>query len=51
MELLEIVTLKHDVRDPLPFEKETFACYSHMLYCMALTVAELEFLSNESKEC
>ena len=45
-----IVTLKHDVRQPLPFENETFdACYSHMLYCMALTTAELEFLSNEIK--
>jgi SAM-dependent methyltransferase len=38
----------HDVRKPLPFEDETFdACYSHMLYCMALTTAELEFLSDE----
>jgi SAM-dependent methyltransferase len=45
-----IVTLKHDVREPLPFENETFdACYSHMLYCMALTTAELEFLSSEIK--
>ena len=38
----------HDVRKPLPFDDESFdACYSHMLYCMALTTAELEFLSNE----
>lgn len=38
----------HDVRKPLPFKDETFdACYSHMLYCMALTTAELEFLSDE----
>ena len=38
----------HDVRKPLPFEDETFdACYSHMLYCMALTMAELEILSDE----
>jgi ubiquinone/menaquinone biosynthesis C-methylase UbiE len=45
-----IITLKHDVRQPLPFESETFdACYSHMLYCMALTTAELEFLSSEIK--
>lgn len=44
------VTLKHDVRDPLPFENESFdACYSHMLYCMALTTSELEFLSSEIK--
>ena len=38
----------HDARKPLPFDDETFdACYSHMLYCMALTTAELEFLSDE----
>ncbi len=38
----------HDARKPLPFDDESFdACYSHMLYCMALTTAELEFLSNE----
>lgn len=45
-----IVTLKHDVRQPHPFENETFdACYSHMLYCMALTISELEFLTSEIK--
>ena len=38
----------HDARKPLPFDDETFdATYSHMLYCMALTTAELEFLSDE----
>jgi len=38
----------HDIREPLPFEDETFdASYSHMLYCMALTSAELEGLTNE----
>ena len=37
-----------DARKPLPFDDATFdACYSHMLYCMALTTAELEFLSDE----
>lgn len=37
-----------DVRNRLPFNHETFdACYSHMLYCMALTTTELEFLSEE----
>ncbi len=36
----------HDVRERFPFADETFdACYSHMLYCMALTTSELEFLS------
>lgn len=45
-----IVPLKHDVRKPLPFQNDTFdACYSHMLYCMALTTDELEFLSHEVK--
>lgn len=47
--LSNLVTAKaHDIRNPLPFKNETFdACYSHMLYCMALTTKELEFLSNE----
>ena len=40
--------LRHDVRDPLPFRDESFdGCYSHMLYCMALTIQELESLSAE----
>lgn len=40
--------LRHDVRDPLPFRDESFdACYSHMLYCMALRLEELESLSGE----
>lgn len=39
---------RHDVREPLPFDDESFdGCYSHMLYCMALTTAELDFLSAE----
>ena len=43
-----VTALRHDVRDPLPFDDESFdGCYSHMLYCMALTTAELEFLSAE----
>jgi SAM-dependent methyltransferase len=43
-----IITLQHDIRQPLPFEEESFdCCFSHMLYCMALTNAELEFLSKE----
>lgn len=38
----------HDIRQPLPFADGAFdACFSHMLYCMALTTAELEFLSQE----
>lgn len=43
-----VTALRHDVRAPLPFDDESFdGCYSHMLYCMALTTAELEFLSAE----
>ncbi|MBM7624238.1 class I SAM-dependent methyltransferase [Sporohalobacter salinus] len=38
----------HDVRDSFSFADEVFdCCYSHMLYCMALTTSELEFLSSE----
>ncbi|MCX5812456.1 MAG: class I SAM-dependent methyltransferase [Proteobacteria bacterium] len=43
-----ITTLQHDIRHRLPFEDASFdCCFSHMLYCMALTTAELEFLSQE----
>ena len=38
----------HDVRQPLPAGDASFdACYSHMLFCMALTVAELQRLAAE----
>ena len=43
-----ITTLHHDIREPLPFPDSTFeGCYSHMVYCMALTTRELERLSQE----
>ena len=43
-----VTALRHDVREGLPFNDESFdGCYSHMLYCMALTTAELERLSAE----
>jgi SAM-dependent methyltransferase len=43
-----IGTRQCDVRDPLPFPDGSFeGCYSHMLYCMALTTVELERLSHE----
>jgi SAM-dependent methyltransferase len=46
--LQSIITLQHDIRQNLPFEDESFdCCFSHMLYCMALTTTELEFLSQE----
>lgn len=38
----------HDVRTALPFaDASVDACYSHMLFCMALTTEELERLSEE----
>jgi len=38
----------HDCCEPLPFPDESFdACYSHMLYCMALGTPQLEALSDE----
>jgi len=43
-----ITTLRHDAREPLPFDDETMdGCFSHMLYCMALTTSELDLLSRE----
>lgn len=43
-----VSTVCHDVRRALPFPDAQFdACYSHMLFCMALTTAELEQLSRE----
>jgi len=43
-----VAAQSHDVRKPLPFADKTYdACYSHMLYCMALTTSELKALSRE----
>ena len=43
-----ISTKIFDVRKKLPFEDSSIeACFSHMLYCMALTSIELENLNNE----
>ncbi len=43
-----ITGAQHDVRATLPFADDAFdACYSHMLFCMALTTVELEFLAGE----
>lgn len=44
----QITAVRQDVRERLLFTDEFFdACYSHMLYCMALTTAELDRLSRE----
>ena len=43
-----ISTKVFDVRKKLPFENNSVeACFSHMLYCMALTNIELQNLNNE----
>jgi SAM-dependent methyltransferase len=43
-----IAAVRQDVREPLQFPDESFdACYSHMLFCTALTTTELERLSRE----
>ena len=43
-----ISTKLFDVREKLPFNDNSIdACYSHMLYCMALTIADLQKLNNE----
>ncbi len=43
-----INALTHDIRKGIPFTDESFsACYSHMLYCMAFSMPELEELSGE----
>ena len=48
-DLVKRINVKiHDVRKPLPFKDESFdGCFSHMLYCMAFTTKELNFLSDE----
>src|SRR5436309_2753273 len=43
-----VTVLSHDLRTHLPFADESFdACYSHMLFSIAFTTAELEFLFGE----
>lgn len=43
-----ITAIQHDVREPLPFADNRFdAAYSHMLYCMPITNADVERLSQE----
>ncbi|HEY5181973.1 MAG TPA: class I SAM-dependent methyltransferase [Dermatophilaceae bacterium] len=47
--LTDLVTVaRHDVRQPLPLpDASVDACYSHMLFCMALTTSELERLAKD----
>jgi SAM-dependent methyltransferase len=43
-----VSTKRFDVRKKLPFEDNSIdACFSHMLYCMALTNTELKYLNSE----
>ena len=43
-----ITVVECDVRQPLPFQDASFdACYSHMLFCMALSEPELHALAAE----
>ena len=43
-----ISTKIFDVRKKLPFKDNSVeACFSHMLYCMALSTKELKYLNNE----
>ena len=47
--LLNYVSTKvFDIRKKLPFDDNSVeACFSHMLYCMALSMRELEYLNSE----
>ena len=46
--LSNVVTKVYDIREKLPFDSNTLdACFSHMLYCMALTSRQLFFLNKE----
>ena len=43
-----VVAVECDVRQPLPFPDQSFdACYSHMLFCMALSTPQLRALATE----
>ncbi|WDL98891.1 class I SAM-dependent methyltransferase [Alicyclobacillus sp. ALC3] len=46
-----ITVVEHDVRQPFPLPSGSFdACYSHMLYCMALTTDELVALNDHVRQ-
>ena len=43
-----VTARRHDVREPLPApDASADACYAHMLFCMALSTADLEALTAE----
>ncbi len=43
-----VTAARHDVREPLPVpDASVDACYSHMLFCMALSTMEIEALMGE----
>ena len=45
-----VAARQFDVREPLPFPDGSFdGCFSHMLFCMALTLAELDALAAEAR--
>ena len=48
-DLGEMITpVFHDLRKPLPFGDASLdGCFSHMLYCMSFSRAEIEFLNGE----
>ncbi|MCF8564594.1 class I SAM-dependent methyltransferase [Alicyclobacillus tolerans] len=46
-----ITVVEHDVRKPFPLPSgSSDACYSHMLYCMALTMDELVALNDHVRQ-
>ncbi|SHK72886.1 class I SAM-dependent methyltransferase [Alicyclobacillus tolerans] len=46
-----ITVTQHDVRQPFPIQNNSFdGCYSHMLYCMALTTSELSSLNDQVRK-
>jgi SAM-dependent methyltransferase len=43
-----VAVIRHDVRQALPFAANSFdACYSHMLFCMALSTSQIKALMQE----
>lgn len=44
-----ITVIEHDIREPFPVS-ELEGCFSHMLYCMALTTEQLHNLNKEVRQ-